>query len=108
MGYPTGTFSHTVSGKLQVTFSGEFASWVYSGTPAWSYGADAANLFIKCTAGGINTVISFGSPSNMIELDYVAGTSVSVSMELAAWSGPGGPGGVTGKKLRIRCILMYR
>jgi len=104
--YPSGTFNKPFSGKLQVTFSGKLRSYPSGGSPGWGLDSNA-KLRILCTAGALETIITLESPSNVLEMDYTAGTNVSVSMALQSWS-YSGLGGVEGAELRIRCILMKR
>jgi len=109
MGYPSGTFNSPNSGKLQITFSGVFFTSTGGGAPAW-FGGSGAGAFVRllCTAGSRTTVITDSSPSNIIEVDYVGGTNVAVSMSLIAYAGGSGIWTVGATNLLIRCILMKR
>jgi hypothetical protein len=109
MGYPSGIFTSPNSGKLQISFSGEFYSSSGGGAPAW-FGGSGAGMFIRllCSAGSRTTVISDQGPSNLIEMDYVAGTSVPVSISLLARQAGAGIYSQSAANLTIRCILMKR
>jgi hypothetical protein len=112
MGFPSGVFQSDRSGKLQVTFSGRPTAYG-SIDPGFNYSGgglhtDASpDCVFVCTAGSATTRIDFRSPTNVIELDYVAGTSVAVAMSYSARRHSGTSHcGIT--HLRIRCILMKR
>lgn len=109
MGYPSGTFNNASSGKLQISFSGKFWSSTGGGAPGW-FGGTSAGMFLRilCTAGSYETIISDTSPSNLIEIDYVGGTNLSVSMSGLARQGGSGIYFQGAENLMIRCILIKR
>lgn len=108
MGFPSGTYSRPASGKLQITFSGKFGSNTSGGAPAWFGAPGGANVRILCQAGSKQTIITTDGPTGLIEMDYTANTSLSVSMSLIDRAFGSGPSAVYAEQLLIRCILMKR
>jgi hypothetical protein len=105
MALPSGTFSSTSSGYLQMVFSGDWrvnsADWG-SGTSEIQLRCIADNGTLRKTA-----VIGVKSASALIEMDYAAGSSVAVSMEVISHD-IDGAGTVAAQNLRIRCYLIKR
>lgn len=105
MALPTGTFSSTSSGRLQVVFSGD---WVVNSA---DWGSGTSQIFLRCIVDDGATrktaVMGVQSASAVVELDYTAATAVDVSIEVISWS-IDGAGTVQAKNLRIRCYLIKR
>lgn len=107
MGLPSGTFNSASSGKLQVSFGG---TWTQTSGADWG-GPSGLALYLRGIVddGTIRKtiVLGFESPSGTIELDYVGGTDVDVSMEHIAHEFDG-PSTVRAQNLLIRCYLIKR
>lgn len=104
MGVPSGSFSHTVSGKLQVTFTAEF-----SATSGSDWGSGTNGLVLRCKVGsGADEQIAYirlgGANSATLERSYTGGTGVAVAVEYVEHSFDG-PGTVRAKNIRISCRL---
>ena len=107
MALPSGTYSSSVSGPLQVSFSGEFE---IPGGSYWNPGG-TAEIWLGCTVtDGTTTkkvVISAATPSAVMDWDYVTGTTLTCSMA-TDYSRVSGVSPAYARKLRIRAILMKR
>ena len=107
MALPSGTFSRSVSGALQVSFSGKF---YIPGGSYWNP-AGTAEIWLGCTVtdGTITrkVVISAATPSAVLDWDYVSGTTLTCSMAIDH-SRVTGTEPATATELRIRGIFMKR
>lgn len=85
MGLPLGTFTHPLSGRLQVGFQGKWAT--NSGS---DWGTGQLNLVLRAFVGTKTAILSLQNHTATIEVDYVGGTSVNVGMEfvMREFSGP--------------------
>lgn len=105
MGFPSGNFSSSNSGRLQVQFTGEFSQ---AGGSDWGSGTNS--LVLRCRVGsGASEQIAFlrleGGQVATLERDYVGGSgNVPVSIEYAS-HGFDGPATLRAKNLRITCRL---
>lgn len=104
MGFPSGIFSHSVGGRLQVTFSAEF--WANVGS---DWGSGTAALVLRCTVGsGADLQTAYirlgGANAAVLERAYVGGSTVPVAVELAE-NTPSGPTWHGAKNIRISCRL---
>lgn len=106
MALPSGTYSNTNSGALQVFFSGEFTATSFdfgSGSPS--------DIVLKCTVTDGSTTrsayISSLSAATSVDWDYVADTTLTCEMTEEYWH-IDGAGYVTADKLRIRAILVKK
>ena len=102
MGLPSGAFTNAKSGKLSISFSG------YYRTNSSDWGSGDWQLDIRCiVAWGSQrrtAIIGVKAPTAQIDVDYQAGDSVSVSMEVIAYHIVGA-GTISATKLTIRCRL---
>lgn len=106
MALPSGNFSRSQGGPLQVVFSGQWTA------TSFDFGGGApSDLVIKCTVTDGTTTktgyINLRSASLTIDWDYVASSTLTCSMT-EEWYHIDGPGYVTANNLRIRAILMKR
>ena len=107
MALPSGTYSSSVSGPLQISFSGEFE------IPGGSYWnpAGTAEIYLGCTVtdGTITrkVVISALGPAVVMDWDYVTGTTLTCSMA-TDYSRVSGVSPAYARKLRIRAFLIKR
>jgi hypothetical protein len=104
MGFPSGTFSHPASGRLQVSFSAEFFS--YTGS---DWGSGTAALVLRCVVGsGAGQQVAYirlgGSNTATLERDYTGGTSLPMTADLAE-NTPSGPTWHGATNIRIACRL---
>ncbi|MDP2004401.1 MAG: hypothetical protein Q8K45_01885 [Rubrivivax sp.] len=103
MGVPSGTFSNLASGRLQVTFGGD---WV-TNTGA-DFGTGVTDMVLRGYVGSgeslQSVILNINVHSGVVERDYVGGTSVPVGMELVS-SSLSGPASITAKNLRVTCRL---
>ena len=110
MPLPSGNFSSSSSGRLQVVFSGQFG--IQTGND-WGNGT-ALQLVIRCKVGtGANLqtavlTLSSGNATATLERDYVGGSgAVPVAMEYVTHN-LSGPSSVTFSQCRIACYLIKR
>lgn len=105
MATPSGTYSNSKSGKLQITFSGRWSS------SQGDFGSSTAVLDIIGSAvqGGVTHQcnLGFGCTTATLELDYTAGESISVAMTHFRHTIPAA-GSVSATRLRIRCYLIKK
>lgn len=107
MALPSGTYSSTISGPLQLSFSGEFE------IPGGSYWnpAGTAEIYLGCSVTDGTTTkrvnISALAPSAVIDWDYVTGTTLTCLM-VTDYSRVSGVSPAYARKLRIRAVLMKR
>ena len=106
MALPSGTFSNSLSGPLQIFFSGEFAA------TSFDFGTgDISDIVLQCSVSDGTTTrtayINSLSSSTAIDWDYVTGTTLTCAMSEPYWH-ISGPGYVQATKLRIRAILIKR
>lgn len=107
MGLPSGNFSSTFSGRLQVTFSAEYLT--NSGS---DWGSGALDIVLRGYVGASSTkqttILNISCQSAVVERDYVGGSGdLPVGMELVA-SSLSGPSSITAKNLRATCVLIKR
>lgn len=108
MALPSGSVSRPFNCVLQVVFSGEF--WDNSSTSYWAPdGVDTLYLrgIVEIGSEVRTVVLGYQNTSGVIEIDYVAGQTVDVSMELISQS-IGGIGSIGARRLRIRCYFIKR
>ena len=107
MGLPSGTYSSSFSGPLQISFSGEFQ------IPGGSYWnpSGSAEIYLGCTVTDGTTTkklnISAINPAAVMDWDYVTGTTLTCSMT-TDYSRVSGVTPAYARKLRIRAILIKR
>lgn len=106
MALPSGTYSSSIAGPLQVFFSGEFSATTFD------FGStDISDIVLLCSVtDGTDTrtaYINSLSSSTAIDWDYVVGTTLTCTMTESYWH-INGAGFVSAEKLRIRAILMKR
>lgn len=105
MALPSGTFSRSVSGALQVSFSGEWSA------SSFDFGSGHSDIVLACTVSDGTTTrtvyLSQGSPSAFVDWDYVAGTTLTCAMAVQSYT-IRGAGTVHATKLRIRHTFMKR
>lgn len=105
MGLPSGTFSRSDSGPLQISFSGEFSS----STSLWSPGANDLTLQGVVTDGTTTRTVplTISTPTGFVDWDYVAGSVLTCSV-IELNHSTTTTGSVSANKLRIRGIFMKR
>jgi hypothetical protein len=105
MALPSGLFSSASSGYLQMVFSGDWA------VNSADWGSGTSDILLRCIADNgtlrQTAVIGVKAASALIEMDYVAGSNVAVSMEVISHD-IDGAGTVEARNLRIRCYLIKR
>lgn len=105
MGLPSASFSRGYSCNAQFSFSGEFST--SQGDLSW--GSEPSEFILNCiVTDGTNTktaAISRMAPSTFVDWDYVAGTTVTCSMQ-EQYHHIRSAGTVAFAKLRIRATLM--
>lgn len=105
MGFPSGYFVSSRSGRLQVTFSGK---WSVSNTdPVLNNGN--WELTLRCIVGEgpdrLTATMNLTNNTAVIERDYPGGgAAVFVGIELVGYT-LGGAGSISARKLRVRCRL---
>ena len=109
MALPSGNFSSASSGRLQVVFSGQFAT-----NTGGDFGTGTLDLIIRCnlgSGGDLQTAVlrlATGHASAVLERDYVGGSgNVATSMEHVSHSFDG-PSSVSFTNCRIACYLIKR
>ena len=106
MALPSGTYSSSLSGPLQIFFSGEWTATTFD----WG-GSAPSDIVLKCTVTDGTTTrtayINRLSVSASIDWDYTTGTTLTCSMSEDYWNIQGA-GYVKAEKLRIRALLMKR
>lgn len=106
MALPSGTYSSSVSGALQIFFSGE---WLATSFDWGSTGP--SEIVLACTVTDGTTTrtvyISSVSSSASIDWDHTTGTTLTCAMT-ESYHNINGAGYVTAEKLRIRAILIKR
>lgn len=107
MGLPSGNFSSAFSGRLQVSFKGQFLT---NGGHDFGTGTLNARLraYVGTGSGRLTAVVDINSQSALIEQDYVGGSgNVAVGMEEIDHTFSG-PSSVTIAPLTITCTLVKR
>lgn len=106
MALPTGDYSSTSSGALQLFFSGEFRATSFD----WG-SVTPSDIVLECSVTDGTTTrtvwISSRNSSASIDWDYTAGTTLTCSMSVSYYN-IDGAGYVAAEKLRIRAILIKR
>ena len=107
MAYPSGNFSSSYSGRLQVTFCGNWLT--NSGS---DFGSGTLNLTIRGYVGSgadkQTVILDLNHHSGVIERNYVGGSgNVAVGMEYVSHSFSG-PSSITANKLTVSCTLLKR
>lgn len=105
MALPSGTFSRSISGPLQISFSGQFDSGSDFGSP----GTNTLHMQGEVTDGtNTRTVpLSLDAAAAIVDWDYVAGTTLTCSMSVLSYTTTS-TGFVNAAQLRIRAIFMKR
>lgn len=106
MALPSGTYSNTASGPLQIFFSGQWSA------TSFDFGTTGpSDIVLTCSVtDGTTTkeaVISMVSRSAVIDWDYVGSTTITCSMTETYWN-ISGAGFVIAEKLLIRAVLIKR
>lgn len=108
MGFPSGYFQSSRSGRLQVSFSGK---WTVSDTdPVLNNGTWNLKLRAVVGQGGdrLTATMTLENNSAVIERDYPGGNApVFVGVELIGYT-LGGAGSISARKLRVRARLMKK
>lgn len=103
MALPTGIFHHSASGRLQVTFYGQ---WAKNDGHDWGDGATDLWLRAFVDSGTVRrtAVLSLNSTTAVLEIPYTGGTNVAVGMELITYA-LSGPAAVYASHLECVCRL---
>ena len=109
MALPSGNFSSASSGRLQVFFSGQFAT-----NSGGDFGSGTLELIIRCkvgSGGDLQTAIlrlRAGVASATLERDYTGGSgNVPVALEYVSHTFSG-PSSMSFTKCRVACYLVKR
>ncbi|URI06621.1 hypothetical protein MW290_12010 [Aquincola tertiaricarbonis] len=105
MGFPSGYFVSSRSGRLQVTFSGKWS--VSNSDPVANNGT--WQLALRCLVGEgsdrLTATMNLTNNTAVLERDYPGGNvPVFVGIELLGYT-LGGAGSISARKLRVRCRL---